>query len=140
VASEELAGQGNAGGGTEPPGPAAAQRLRLALRFPGKPALEGRVSVHVVVEDVGEADARAPTLFETEVRELAIGPDGSIAPLEVAIPATEAIARAMAPAIRVHVDRGATGTLTEGDFINPAIVRLPDAEEAHCDVALVEVR
>lgn len=111
--------------------------LTLQLQFPEPPSLAGRFSVHVVVEDVGEADAPAPVLYKTEVHELAIGPDGQVEPFELAIPD---VGNAVEPAIRVHVDQGATGTLTEGDFINPARLRLPDAGQAHCDVPLVKIR
>ncbi len=123
----------------DPAGRPGARRLTLDLRFPRQPAISGPVSVHVVVEDVGEADAHAPRLYETEVTGLSIGPDGQVAPLELSIPESAAIAGAVAPAIRVHVDRGATGTMTAGDFINPAIVPLPSEAGAKCDVPLVEV-
>jgi hypothetical protein len=113
------------------------RRVTLDLQFPDQARLAGKVSVHVVVEDVGEADAAAPLLYETEVHELSIGPDGKIEPIELRIPD---VGGAIEPAIRVHVDQGATGTLTEGDFINPARLRLPDGKAAHCDVPLVEIR
>lgn len=113
------------------------RRLTLNLQFPEPPSLAGRVSVHVVVEDVGEADAPAPVLYETEVHDLVIGLDGNVEPFELAIPD---VGDAVEPAIRVHVDQGATGTLTEGDYINTARLRLPDAGQAHFDVPLVEIR
>lgn len=118
----------------------AERRLSLDLRFPTALAPGELFSVHVVVEDVGEADARAPLLYETELTDLAFAADGSLAPLWVAIPASAAIDTAVTPAIRVHVDRGQTGTLKQGDFVNPAIVPLPNGMEAHCAVPLVEVR
>ncbi|MFN3592555.1 MAG: hypothetical protein ACK4TG_10250 [Thermaurantiacus sp.] len=116
----------------------AERRLTLDMRLPSPTAPGEKVSVHVVVEDVGEADARAPQLYAAELTDIEIGADGVFG-IELAIPASADVEQAMAPAIRVHVDRGQTGTLTEGDFINPAIVPLPDATDAHCDVPLVEV-
>jgi hypothetical protein len=118
----------------------AERRVSLDLRFPSALAPGEVFTVRVIVEDVGEADVRAPLLYEAVFTDVTLEADGSLARLRMSIPASAEIDTAMTPAIRVHVARGQTGTLEQGDFINPAIVPLPDAMEARCNIPLVEVR
>ena len=59
----------------------------------------------------------------------------SVGPLHIDIPD---IPDAIEPAIRVHVDNGATGTVTVGDFVNPSIVRLPEGPDPVSAVPLTE--
>jgi hypothetical protein len=113
-----------------------ARRLTLDLDFSRLPDPRAPLSVHVIVEDIAEADALAPVLFETETRKLEIRPDGTVAPLVVDLPEI----KGEEPAIRVHVDLGATGIISAGDFINSAVVWLPREPDAHCKVPLIEVR
>lgn len=120
-----------------PAGEKGARRLTLDLVFPTRSDTTEPLSVRVVVEDISEADAHAPILFETEVHDLEFRSGGSVATFAIALPD---IKGAVEPAIRIHVARGATGKIAAGDFINPGVVRLPDGEDAHCAVSLVEVR
>ena len=113
------------------------RRLTLELALPRAVRAEDDLVVHVVVEDIGEADGRATVLFETELPAPEVRPDGSFGPLHIDIPD---IPDAIEPAIRVHVDLGATGTVTVGDFVNPSIVRLPEGPDPVSAVPLTEVR
>lgn len=108
--------------------------IELALPRPVDPTMPRRL--HIVVEDVGEADAAAPVLFETDVDAI-VQPDGSIAAFEVELPA---IPDAAQPAVRVHVDEGSTGALETGDFVNPALVRLPQGPRPVVDMSMTELR
>ncbi len=116
--------------------PADSRRLTIDLALPRPVDPTAPRRVHVVIEDVGEADGPAPVLFEADV-EARVEPDGSLAPLEVDLPA---IPDAVEPAVRVHVDEGSTGAMTMGDFINPALVRLPQGPRPVVDMSMTELR
>ena len=113
------------------------RRLTLELALPRAVDAADELNVHVVVEDIAEADGRAIVLFETHVPAPEVRPDGSLAPLHIDLPD---IPNAIEPAIRVHVDRGATGTMTIGDFVNTSIVRLPEGQDPVSAIQLTEVR
>lgn len=117
-----------------PPG-GAERRLTLALDFPHRLDRSRPLCVHVVIEDVSEADAAAPVLYETAIREPAPGPNGTLAPFTIDLPEIGG----REPAIRIHVDLDATDNITKGDFINVVRVGLPNQKEARCNVRLVEI-
>lgn len=121
--------------GSEANGGGRRVELDLALPRPIDPA--GTRRVHVVVEDISRADGRATVLYETEVDSPPVRSDGSLDPIRVDLPD---LPPAVEPAIRVHVDEGATGAMTTGDFINPAVVRLPDGPQSVVDVSMTELR
>jgi hypothetical protein len=112
------------------------RRLTLDLDFPRLLDTGASFSIHVVVEDIAEADSLAPVLFETEIRKLEIRPDGTVVPLVIDLPEIDG----EEPAIRVHVNQGVTGSISAGDFVNPAVVRLPKERDVICAVRLIEVR
>lgn len=107
-------------------------RVTLELDLP---PLDGGAVVHVVVEDVAEADAPAPELWRTDVQDLRVSADGTTR-VEVDLPTFTA---ARQPALSVHVDRTGSGSLAVGDYINPAVVPLPAPGQDRCHVPLVEI-
>lgn len=116
--------------------PRRGRSVTLELELPRPVELDRTRRVHVVVEDVAEADGRAKVLYETDVSP-ALTDEGTFAPIELDVPA---IGGAVEPVIRVHVDEGATGTMTVGDFVNPGIVRLPDEPRSVVAVPMTELR
>jgi hypothetical protein len=113
------------------------RHLTLELAFPPLAADLDGVAVHVSIEDVGEADAPARLLLRRDFRPVRVPRDARKATLEIAVPDLGDVAR---PAIRVHVDRNGAGAIRPGDFINPAIVEVPDDARRPCRIDLVEVR
>jgi hypothetical protein len=113
------------------------RRLILELAFPPLAADLDGVAVHVRIEDVGEADAPARLLLQRDFRLVRVSRDARKAALEIDIPDLGNVAL---PAIRVHVDLSGAGAIRPGDFINPAIVEVPDDARRPCRIGLVEVR
>ena len=120
-----------AGQGTTP------RHLKLELAFPPLAADLDGVAVHVRIEDVGEADAPARLLLQRDFRAVRVARDVRKVTLGIDIPDLGDVAL---PAIRVHVDRTSAGAIRPGDFINPAIVEVPDDTRRPCRIGLVEVR
>jgi hypothetical protein len=116
---------------------ARARRLRLDLIFPPLADSLEDIVVHVIVEDLGEADAPAPLLHRRDFPSLRIGQERLVQTLELDLPD---LATAALPVIRVHVDRSGSGAIRAGDFINPEIVEVPAAGQERCRIPLVEVR
>jgi hypothetical protein len=96
--------------------------LTLVLRFPPLARDLSGVAVHVVVEDVGEADVSAPRLGGADFTGLEVSRALGRLQLELDLPD---LSGALTPAIRVHVDRSGAGRVAVGDFINPSIVEVP---------------
>jgi hypothetical protein len=112
-------------------------RLALELRFPPLDRdLEG-VVIHVVIEDVGEADAPAPRLGGADVTGKTIRRDDGRLRLDLPLPD---LAGAAVPAVRIHVDRTGAGRIAVGDFVNPSRAELPADLAAPLRIELVEVR
>jgi hypothetical protein len=116
----------------------APRRLFLSIEAPGlREALAGGDTVvRIIVEDVGTADSLATRLFTGVADALDMAAGGTRARVSITLPA---LAEAARPAVRVHVDRGASGQITVGDLINPTIVDLPP-DDRDVSVPLVTVR
>jgi hypothetical protein len=112
-------------------------RLRLELRFPPLARDLHGVAVHVIVEDVGEADAPASRLGGADFTGRVIRRDDGRLSLELPLPD---LTGADVPAVRVHVDRTGSGRITVGDFVNPSRVELFADRTAPLRIDLVEVR
>jgi putative lipoprotein len=114
-----------------------ASPLVLVLEAPPGADPIGQAVVHVVVEDVGEADAPAPTLLRRDFVGIPIDGVDASTHLELSLPN---LSGAITPAVRIHVDRSGSGAIEPGDLINTARVEIPLAGERRCVVQLVEVR
>jgi hypothetical protein len=112
-------------------------QLRLELHFPPLARDLEDVVVHVVVEDVGEADAPAPRLGGADVTGKTIRRSDGRLSLELPLPD---LAGAAVPAVRIHVDRTGAGRIAVGDFVNPSRAELPADLAAPLRIELVEVR
>jgi putative lipoprotein len=112
-------------------------RLILDLRFPPLSADLANAVVHLTVEDVGEADAPARVLFERDFTHIRVSREDRTVRIECDLPDLRGAVR---PAIRLHVDTSGTGTITPGDFINPAIVDVSSGVRRTGLIELVQVR
>jgi hypothetical protein len=113
------------------------RHLTLDLAFPPLTAGLDGVAVHVQVEDVGESDAPARLLLQRDFPDVRVARTARRATLEIDIPD---LGDAALPAIRVHVDLTGAGAIRPGDFINPAMVEVPDDAQRPCRIDLIEVR
>lgn len=112
-------------------------QLEIDLMFPPLSADLSDVVVHVWVEDIGEADAPAPAFLEQRFANINVSRHVRTARLKIELPDLH---DAMRPAVRVHVDASGTGTMTSGDYINPAVVDVPEEADASCQVELIQIR
>jgi putative lipoprotein len=116
---------------------ARAPRVRLDLDLPPGDAPPAEAVVHVIVEDVGEADVPAPPLLRRDFTGIRIDRHGAAPSLDLELPD---LSGAITPAIRVHVDRSGSGAIEPGDLINAQRVEVPAAGQDRCRVPLIEVR
>lgn len=112
-------------------------RVLLELHFPPLPADLDGVSIHVTVEDVGEADVRAPELGRADFTGIRVPRSTACAAVPIELPDLRGAA---VPALRVHVDIAGGGRVQSGDFVNPSIVAVPRFRTDTCRIDLVEVR
>jgi hypothetical protein len=113
------------------------EQLELDLIFPPLAGDLAGAIVHVYIEDVGEADAPAPLYAQSQYTNVQMARDAGKLTLHVDLPDLRAAIR---PAIRVHVDTSRTGTMSPGDFINPAIVDVPVDRRGPCRIELMQIR
>ncbi len=112
-------------------------RVTLELHFPPLPADLDGVTVHVTVEDVGEADVRAPRLGHADFTGVRVPRSTACAAIAIDLPDLRGAA---VPALRVHVEKAGGGRVQPGDFVNPSIVEVPPNRTGTCRIDLVEVR
>jgi hypothetical protein len=112
-------------------------RLVLQLLFPPLTADLTNAVVRVSVEDVGEADAPAQVFAQKDYANISVTRDSGRTMLELDLPD---LREAIHPAIRVHVDTTGSNRIEVGDFLNPAIVDVPDQDRGIVPIALIQIR
>jgi putative lipoprotein len=112
-------------------------QLELDLIFPPLSTDLSDVVVHVWIEDIEQVDAPAPAFLEQKFTNTNVSRHVRTVRLKIDLPD---LRDAMRPAVRIHVDTSGTGTMTSGDYINPAVVDVPDDTDAPCRVELMQIR